>query len=180
MTSNIENVKYELWLSETEANAGVNKLLIRNDRRLDVIVPPGTRDGTMVKLPNALQITDGRAGDIIILIKIKKTAGVVTVDEGSFGGEVLKSELPVVVDFWAPWCGPCRMIAPVMEKLSAEYGGRIKFCKVNVDENPQLAAEYKAMSIPMLVFFKNGVEIGRSVGALPEPVLRAKIREIFG
>ncbi|MCX6006849.1 MAG: thioredoxin [Chloroflexi bacterium] len=107
-------------------------------------------------------------------------AGVLEISDATFKQEVLDSSLPVVVDFWAPWCGPCRMIGPIMEKLSTRYAGRIKFCKINVDENPQSAAKYQAMSIPLLVFFKGGGEAGRSVGALPEPALRSKIESIFG
>ncbi|MGA2157973.1 MAG: thioredoxin [Dehalococcoidia bacterium] len=101
------------------------------------------------------------------------------IDGSSFEREVNKSSLPVVVDFWAPWCGPCRMISPIMEKLSGQYAGRLKFCKINVDENPGPAARYNAMSIPLLVFFKGGEEIDRSVGALPEGALRQKIDSIL-
>ena len=102
------------------------------------------------------------------------------ISDGTFKQEVLSSSLPVIVDFWAPWCGPCRMIGPIMDKLSGQYAGRIKFCKINVDENPQSAAQYQAMSIPLLVFFKGGGEVGRSVGALPESALRSKIESILG
>jgi thioredoxin 1 len=102
------------------------------------------------------------------------------ISDGTFKQEVLSSSLPVIVDFWAPWCGPCRMIGPIMDKLSGQYAGRIKFCKINVDENPQSAAQYQAMSIPLLVFFKGGGEVGRSIGALPESALRSKIESILG
>ncbi|MDD5311698.1 MAG: thioredoxin [Dehalococcoidia bacterium] len=101
-------------------------------------------------------------------------------DDASFTREVLQSKLPVVVDFWAPWCGPCRMIAPIMDKLSGRYSGRMKFCKINVDENPASASQFQAMSIPLLVFFKDGEEVDRSVGALPESELRFKIGQVLG
>jgi thioredoxin 1 len=97
------------------------------------------------------------------------------VTEQNYEDEVLKSEIPAVVDFWAPWCGPCRMIAPVMEKLSEEYQGKVKFCKVNVDENQQLAANAGVQSIPLLVFYKDGKKVDESIGAVPEPVIRPKI-----
>lgn len=100
---------------------------------------------------------------------------VVEITNSNFRAEVLESDRPVLLDFWAPWCGPCRMIAPIMEKLSGQYAGRIKFCKINVDNNPASAQRYGAMSIPLLVFFKDGREAGRSVGALPEQPLKAKI-----
>ncbi|MCX6004506.1 MAG: thioredoxin [Chloroflexi bacterium] len=102
------------------------------------------------------------------------------VDDATFSREVLLSSLPVVVDFWAPWCGPCRMIAPIMDKLAGRYTGRMKFCKINTDENPGSASQFQAMSIPLLVFFKNGAEVDRSVGALPESALRSKIDAVLG
>jgi thioredoxin 1 len=176
----VQPVHYEIALEAAEAGRGATKLLTRKNKRLEVVIPAGVTTGSVVKLTNALQVTDGRQGDILITIRVKGAessggeakAGVIEISDGSFETEVLKSDLPVVVDFWAAWCGPCKMMAPVMEKAAEEYAGRFKFCKINVDDNPAAAAQYKAMSIPMLLFFKKGEEVERSVGAIPESQLK--------
>jgi len=86
--------------------------------------------------------------------------------------EIISKYDAVVVDFWAPWCGPCRLIAPVIEKLAKEMKGKVVFAKLNVDENPKMAMKYRVMSIPTLILFKNGKIMDRLVGALPEDMLR--------
>jgi len=101
------------------------------------------------------------------------------VKDQNFEEEILKSELPVLVDFWAPWCGPCHMVSPVVEKLSESYSGKFKFCKVNVDEAQITASKYGIMSIPTLMFFKNGEVVDKIVGAVPETVIQPKIDEIL-
>jgi thioredoxin 1 len=103
----------------------------------------------------------------------------INISDQTFDQEVLKSSLPVVVDFWAPWCGPCRMVGPIIDKLSEEYKGRLKFCKLNVDENHDMPTKYQVMSIPMVLFFKGGQLVGQSLGAVPERVLRSKAEELL-
>ena len=93
------------------------------------------------------------------------------ITDASFENDVLKSESPVVVDFWAEWCGPCRMIGPSLEDISNELAGKVKIVKLNVDENPGIAAKYGIMSIPTLMLFKNGQLASRQVGAQPKQKL---------
>ena len=95
-------------------------------------------------------------------------------DESNFDAEVLQSDLPVFVDFYADWCGPCKMMSPVIDKLAEEYEGKIKVGKVNVDENGDLAVKYGIMSIPNMIFFKNGEVADRVVGAIPKPAMKEK------
>ena len=98
-------------------------------------------------------------------------------NESNFDAEVLQSDLPVFVDFYADWCGPCKMMSPVIDKLAEEYEGKIKVGKVNVDENGDLAVRYGIMSIPNMVFFKNGEVADRVVGAIPKPAMKEKFEK---
>ena len=93
------------------------------------------------------------------------------VSDTTFESEVLKATGPVVVDFWAEWCGPCRMIAPALEEIAGSLGARVKIVKLNVDENPQTAAKYGIQSIPTLMIFKNGQMASRQIGAAPKQKL---------
>jgi thioredoxin 1 len=102
-------------------------------------------------------------------------SNIVHVSDASFEADVLKAETPVLVDFWAEWCGPCRMIGPVLEDLAKEYSGKLKIVKVNVDENSESAATYGVRGIPTLLLFKNGVLVETKVGALPKGQLAAFI-----
>lgn len=106
--------------------------------------------------------------------------GVVHISDSTFEKEVLNSDVPVMVDFWAPWCGPCRMIAPVVESVGEKFSGKLKTAKLNTDENGNTAAEYGITGIPCLVFFKNGKEAGRLVGFLPKEQIERKVLEIIG
>ncbi|HEU4863254.1 MAG TPA: thioredoxin [Candidatus Limnocylindria bacterium] len=104
------------------------------------------------------------------------TIAPITVDEGSFETEVLNAEKPVLVDFWAPWCGPCRLVSPVVESLGEKHGDKIAVAKVNTDENQQLAMRYSIFSIPTLIVFQNGREAARLVGYMPEQVMEERLR----
>jgi thioredoxin 1 len=101
----------------------------------------------------------------------------VAVTDATFEEEVLKSDVPVVVDFWAEWCGPCKMIGPALEELATEYGEKIKIAKVNVDENPNSPAQLGVRGIPALFMFKDGQPISNKVGAAPKAALQSWIDE---
>lgn len=97
------------------------------------------------------------------------------VNKDTFEKEVLQNKLPVLVDFWAPWCGPCRIVGPVLEKISSEYANKLKFAKLNVDDNQEIAAQFDVRGIPCMIVFNHGIELDRIIGAYPEMELRRKI-----
>jgi thioredoxin 1 len=105
---------------------------------------------------------------------------VVAVREASFGQEVLQSAVPVLVDFWAPWCGPCRTVAPLLDELVAERRGALRVVKVNVDENPVLANQFRVSSIPTFILFKNGQVADRILGAMPKAAFQQFLERNLG
>ena len=102
---------------------------------------------------------------------------IANVTDASFEADVLKSSQPVLIDFWATWCGPCRAIAPVVEQLAGEYAGTVKVVKVNIDENPKTPTQYDVRSIPTLLMFKDGKVVGQIVGAVPKPKIEELVKK---
>lgn len=107
-------------------------------------------------------------------------AGTFAVTDADFDTKVLKSAMPVLVDFWAEWCGPCRMIAPIVEELSHEYADKLEFAKLDVDSNPKTAMAYGVRSIPTLLIFKKGKPIEQILGAVPKVTLKRKLDSTLG
>lgn len=101
------------------------------------------------------------------------------ITDETFEENVLQANLPVLVDFWAPWCGPCKAITPVMEELAAAFKNKIKFTKCNVDDNPSIPAKYGIQAIPTIIFFKNGAEADRFVGMIPKAEIEKKITNVL-
>jgi thioredoxin 1 len=104
----------------------------------------------------------------------------VTVTDATFEQQVLKSDKPVMVDFWAPWCGPCRAVAPTLEELASEYQGKLVIAKVNTDEDQRYAMQFGVMAIPTLIIFKNGKEVDRIQGAGPKSMYTQRINKVIG
>ncbi|TET96695.1 MAG: thioredoxin [Candidatus Zixiibacteriota bacterium] len=101
------------------------------------------------------------------------------VTDDTFEAEVVQSDKPVIVDFWATWCGPCKMIAPILEEIAGEYADQVKVAKLDVDSNNKTAGKYGIMSIPSLLFFKNGEEVDRVIGAIPKSQLTARLDKVL-
>ena len=103
----------------------------------------------------------------------------VIINDSNFEQEVLKHNGPVMVDFWATWCGPCRMLGPVVEELAKEYEGKVKVCKLNTDEGPDTSTKYRITSIPTIIFFKNGEVAGQTVGLQSKAALQEKLNALL-
>ncbi|MDQ3690776.1 MAG: thioredoxin [Chloroflexota bacterium] len=107
------------------------------------------------------------------------TTAPISVDESTFESEVLHADKPVLVDFWAPWCGPCRLVSPVVESFGDKHAGMMAVAKVNTDENQQLAMRYSIFSIPTLIVFQNGREAARLVGYMPQEVMEERLSQFI-
>ncbi|MDY6917149.1 MAG: thioredoxin [Chloroflexota bacterium] len=107
-------------------------------------------------------------------------AEVLTVDDGSFEESILKADVPMLVDFWAPWCAPCKAVAPILGELASEYEGKLGFARINVDEQPANASKYGITAIPTLLVFKGGQPVGQVLGFRPKAQLKKAIDEIIG
>jgi thioredoxin 2 len=147
----------------------------------EAIIISCPRCGTKNRIPAA------RKGDRAVCGKCKTPLPVpksfpdhpVEVTDQTFAREVLQQTGPVLVDCWAPWCGPCRTVGPIMDRLAAEYAGRVKIAKLNTDQNQRIAGQFQIQSIPTLLFFKGGQLVNRQVGALPKNEIERLIRSIM-
>lgn len=122
-----------------------------------------------------MQQQDLRDNDVLRRREIRMHKNIVEVNDDNFDAEVLQSELPVLVDYWAEWCGPCKMIAPILEEIAEEYGDKVKIAKLNIDDNQNTPPKYGIRGIPTLMLFKNGSVEGTKVGALSKTQLAAFI-----
>ena len=102
------------------------------------------------------------------------------VTDQTFDQEILKSDRPALIDFWASWCGPCKMLSPIVEEVAAQYQGKFKFCKINVDDNPEQAARFQIMSIPTLIFFNGGQPVDKVIGLISKEEIIRRVQAILG
>ncbi|MEO5823643.1 MAG: thioredoxin TrxC [Vicinamibacteraceae bacterium] len=110
---------------------------------------------------------------------LSMTAGPTTVSDATFAADVERSPLPVLVDLWAPWCGPCRTVGPIVDELAADFAGRVRVVKMNVDDNPATSARFAVRSIPTLLVFKDGREVDRLVGAQPKATIAGRLARVL-
>ena len=135
--------------------------------------------GTRNRVPLSRIDDMPKCGKCRTVLPVENLSHPVTVTDATFDREVLRSTLPVLVDCWAPWCGPCRMVGPVLDELAVTYRGRVKIAKLNVDENSQIGSRYSISSVPTLFLVKNGRIIDTLMGALPKEQLESQIARIL-
>jgi len=122
---------------------------------------------------------EGRAWFNLPNLSRRIEMAIIVLNDANFKKEVLDSNIPAIVDFWAPWCAPCRMIAPVMEELATQYEGKVKICKLNVDENPVTPAHFSIRAIPTMIFFKDGHVFDQIVGVVPKSMIEQIIKKML-
>lgn len=147
---------------------GENQLIIRC-----------TNCGAKNRVPESRIAEGPKCGKCGTLLPLEIFDAPVNVTDANFDREVMQSSLPVLVDCWAPWCGPCRAVGPIMDALAKTYKGRLKIAKVNVDENPGTGSKYRIQSIPTMLFVKNGQLVDQVTGALPKEALEARIKSFI-
>lgn len=137
---------------------------------------------TLVGLELPYRITHSRGIDFLLKVTFGDavmSAHTRSVDDKKFESDVLKAEGPVLVDFWAEWCGPCKMIAPALEEIASEYGGKLTVAKLNIDDNPEAPTRFGVRSIPTLILFNKGEVVGQKTGALPKSQLKAWVESLL-
>lgn len=144
---------------------GENQLIIRC-----------TKCGAKNRVPENRVSESPKCGKCGTTLRLEIFDAPVNVTDASFDREVMQSSLPVLVDCWAPWCGPCRAVGPILDSLAKSYKGRLKIAKINVDENPGTGSKYRIQSIPTMLFVKNGNLVDQVTGALPKEALEARIK----
>ncbi|HKL82108.1 MAG TPA: thioredoxin TrxC [Desulfobacter sp.] len=147
---------------------GENQLIIRC-----------TKCGAKNRVPENRMSESPKCGKCGTILPLEIFDAPVNVTDADFDREVMQSSLPVLVDCWAPWCGPCRAVGPILDGLAKTYRGRLKIAKVNVDENPMTSSKYRIQSIPAMLFVKNGSLVDQVAGALPKEALEARIKSFI-